>query len=179
MGKKLYDWEEMRIQFMSWPYLSISQYFRDEFNKPNLSKYIFNKCNGWVDEKLVMKDRALKKATDEIEKGLVKLYTPSEKELAMWYEAVMGIFKMKAISNYQKIKKMSDWTIIIPPDVNMNENKVLWEVFKTERWEPTRITDREDFVPPTDDDEEDVIFYLPNNGRETKALSEWTEKPSE
>jgi hypothetical protein len=77
----------------------------------------------------------------------------------------MQTFKAKAFSNVQKIKKMPDWTIIIPPDVSMSENKLIWEIIKTERWEPIRVT-KDDFVPPADDEQEWIQFYLPNNERD-------------
>lgn len=170
---KLYDWDALKLEYFEAPDYYAGTFLQKKLNVEILNWYIRDNIKGWVEEKLAIKDKALKIAENNIAKKLWKIYTPSEQELSQWYEAVMGIFRAKALSNYQKIKKLKDWTIIIPPDVTNADNKILWEVFKTERGEPTKVLDREDYVPPTDEEDEDVVFYLPDNWRDN--LEVWKE----
>lgn len=170
-----YNWEEIKIEYIESEEVSVLWFFKKKFWLKQLTWAMNKNTKGWAEDKLRIKQEALKIAEKNVTKKLGKIYTPSQEELSQWYEAVMGIFRAKAISNYQKIKKLPDWTIIIPPDVTNADNKILWEIFKTERGEPTRIIDREDYVPPDDDnDDEDIVFYLPNNGRD--SLPVWQEK---
>jgi len=130
------------------------------------------KTKWWTENKLKIQVEAQSRARENIVNTLEKIYTPSELELSQIYKAVIHTIKAKAIANSQKIRTMPNGLVIVPPDINMNEQKLMWDIIKTERWEPTKITDREDLIPPWEwDDEEDVVFYLPDNWREwQKAL---------
>lgn len=165
--QKKYNWEEIKLAYFESPEPYATSFLREYLKKEALSWFMLKKITWWAEEKLKIKENAFNIAKKNIEKKLGKIYTPTEEELSVWYEAVMQVFKAKAISNAQKIKKMPDGTIIIPPDINIGENTELWKIFKTERWEPTNIRDKDDFFLNSEDkDEEEVQFYLPNNWRE-------------
>lgn len=159
-----HNWAEIKSKFLWSKAVSVLQFLKEEGIKRswNVSK----QTTGWTEDKLKLIMEAKEEARDELKSNLVTLFKPSEKEIAQAYEAVFTTLRLKAISNYQKIKRMPDGTIIIPPDVNVNEQKAIWEVIKAERWEPTKFNDRWDFIPETEDDEDDVTFFLPDNQRE-------------
>lgn len=161
---KTYNWEALKKKYILSDYASINAFLEEQ--GMNRNWYSSQKTKGWAKYKLELEMEAKAKARENTVNSLAKLFTPSEKEISQTYEAVFTTLRLKAISNYQKIKRMPDWTIIIPPDVNMNESKIIWEIIKAERWEPTRFTDKWDFIPEGEDDQDDITFFLPNNWRD-------------
>lgn len=161
---KKYDFAKLKIDFFKSKHLNVTA-FCDSIWLNSKSWHFTKKMKWWAEEKKVLSEEVSKIAQENLKQEMIKLYSPNPKELAEVYKAVMQTFKAKAFSNVQKIKKMPDWTIIIPPDVSMSENKLIWEIIKTERWEPIRVT-KDDFVPPADDEQEWIQFYLPNNERD-------------
>ncbi len=162
--QRKYDYWKLKIEFFKWPRLNVVAFCKDKWL--NSTSWVHTKkMKGWWEEKKVLSEEASKIAKENLKQEMVKLYSPSPKELAEIYKAVMLTFKAKAMSNAQKIKQLEDWTIIIPPDVSMSENKLIWEIIKTERWEPTKVT-KDDFIPPTEDEDEWIQFYLPDNKRD-------------
>ena len=171
MGTRKYDWEELKLKYLQSTEPAISIFLKNEIWMEVLTGHAGKKTKGWTEEKLAMRDKAVSIAKKNMTIKLWKAFTPTQEEISQWYEAAFRTLSLKAQSNLQKMRIMEDGTIIIPPDVSMTETKTLWEIFKTERGEPVRITDREDYVPPSDDnDDEDVIFILPDNGRDTKLI---------
>lgn len=154
----------MKKDYLLSEIMTIKRYLDSKWIKKNW--HIGDMTTGWADEKLLLIEETKEEARKELKKNLVKIFTPSEKEISQTYEAVFTTLRLKAISNYQKIKRMPDWTIIIPPDVNVNEQKVIWEIIKAEKWEPTKFTNKWDFIPENDDELDDITFFLPDNGRD-------------
>ena len=162
-----YDWVDLKAKWFISPHHTVIAFLREEIWIKKYSWWIYTKTNKWSEEKLKLKMEAKDEARDNAKKILVQMYTPTEKQLSEIHESLILTIHAKAVANTQKIKTMPDWTIIIPPDINMGEIDRMWNIVKTEKGEPTKISEKDDFVPLWDgDEEEDVIFYLPDNQRE-------------
>lgn len=174
--KGKYNWEELKTKFFMSEESYVTKFLEKQWIKPNW--FVKKKTRGWGQDKLEVIKEAQEMARDNLRTKLSKMYTPSEELISKTYEAIMMTFYAKAVSNAKKIKKMPDWSIIVPPDIDIWENVKMWEVIRTMRDEPTKIPYREDFVPPSDDDddEDDVQFYLPDNWRDSWVKNEKQEK---
>ncbi len=168
-----HNWNELEIEYLKSEYMSVRKFIAEFMKvKPNWS--INEKTKGWSEKKLEILQEAKEEATESFRKAVIKAYTPTQEEVDIIYKAVMWVITAKAIANYQKIRKLSDWTILIPPDVNMWETTKIFEIVRTLNHEPLSYKEKDDFIPEWDwDDEDDVVFYLPNNWRE---LWEWENK---
>ena len=154
------------MEFLKSEYLTVRK-FVEEFMKVKMNWSIAKNAKGWAEKKLEILQEAKEEAQENFKKSVVKAYTPTQEDVDTIYKAVMWVITAKAIANYQKIRKLADWTILIPPDVNMWETTKIFDIVRTLNHEPLTYKEKDDFIPEGDwDDEDDVVFYLPNNGRE-------------
>lgn len=160
-----HNWGEYRIRFLKSKYMSVQSFVKEELWL-EMNSHIRNQMKGWKVDKQEIIQQAKIQAQEDFKNELVKSYRPNEEEVSEIYKNIIFTIKAKAKSNAQKIKTLPDWTILIPPDINMSEQKTMWEILKWEMWEPTKFNDKGDFIPDVDEEEENVIFYLPNNWRE-------------
>lgn len=168
-----YDWADLKWRYFSSNEITVVWFLKKEIWIKKMNWWSWSKTRGWAEEKLQIRTEAMEIAKENAKQKYIDIYTPSQKEISEIYRSTMFAIAAKAKSIEQKIKTMPDWTIIIPPDVNMKDLEDIWKIAKTERWESYKIADREDIVPLADPNEgrEDVTFYLPDNGRED--LKEW------
>lgn len=140
-NRQKYNWDKIKLDFFSSEIMEVKAFAEWKFGK--YTGTMKTRMLGWSKEKQEFINKAKEQAKSELQEKMKELYKPSEEELAKMHEAVMWVFKAKVFSNAQKITKLDDWTIIIPPDIDIKENKMIWEVLKTEQGMPTRVNENQ------------------------------------
>lgn len=156
------NWNEIENNYLISNYTDPKEYLTKETDIV-INETVLDLIEWWNEKKKILKTQAIELLKT---KKKSEVYQPSVDDLNDIYKDLINIYKAKTKSELQKIKVTEDWTIIIPPDLNMEDIDKIFAVVRTLRWEPTRISTAESNKTIIAKQQNNIIFNLPNNWRE-------------
>lgn len=138
--KQKYNWDKLKLDYFSSPVMEVKDFFQYQYS--TYSGHIKQKTIGWRKEKDGIIKHCSKLAKQEIQEELKELYKTSSIELSKMHETTMILFKSKLFNLAQNVSKDEKGNIILPENLNLKELKIIWEIVKTELWEPIKISNK-------------------------------------
>lgn len=131
MATPKYDWHSLKAEYFKSDIIDVKGFFESIWHSHNT--HIIKNTKGWNLEKKKWKKELKQKVIEEAEKEFIKTYKPDIEELGKYHKALMWIIAKKLNS---MAKKETDAEDIFVSDVER-----LWKMVKTEKNEPTSISD--------------------------------------
>jgi len=128
MWKQKYDWEKIKIKFFESEFEHPSTFMRHTYGTS--TAHIRRMTKWWSQDKEELKKKALNKAITQTEEVLAEYYKPTLDELWTMHKQIIQLSKAKIneMTNIAKNKQRG---------IKVNDIKVLWDIIKVEKNEPT------------------------------------------
>jgi hypothetical protein len=147
---KKIDWSARKLEFLESDFLEVAEFFRHLLGTNKLPWNIKLKTKWWSKDKAQWLGKIREKVLEEAEKEMIKLRKPDMQKL---WNIHKNIFNMLVEYSNQIIWK---WNPSIPK-ISIKELKTLREIVKTEKWEPTRVSENKNINTDSSINEEDLI----------------------
>lgn len=136
MGVQKYDYQALKLEFFKSDFDELKAFLSEKW--VNYTSWgIAKMTRWWTKEKQEWKEKILQKALEENAKKQAKSLQVPLEELMKWKKAILQLLLVQ-VSKYVKLsQKWEDF------DIDTNDVDRILKIFKTELWEPTKITKNE------------------------------------
>ena len=131
MATPKYDWNTLKADYFKSDIIDVKGFFESIWYSHNT--HIVKNTKGWSVEKKKWKKELKQKVIEKAEEEFIETYKPDIKELWLYHQALMAIIAKKLKSMANKDTEAED---IYVADVER-----LWKMIKTEKNEPTVVSD--------------------------------------